>query len=305
MSKAPIKSSDVVQDIRNGMNDDELMEKYGLSSTQLTSIFKRLIEAQRITQAELNTRGLILDDQPVREVKISPVRIPVFIATSLLCSVLFGWPFLLKQQKMISGGIDMFYRKGPGFLAYSTGSPYVVDIWHLDCGDLLQYILTLVTLAALTVVPPIIVWVWTPAWEVIRKSVHRFVKYKRFTARNIIGVVIGILFLLGVLYFWPSIYWIWQVSRANAGDASAQCYLGRYYQYSPSVPQHYSKAVDWYRKAAEQGDAEGQSELGSLYADGNGVPVDFKMAAFWYQKAVDQGSGDWLAKDGLARIRGR
>ena len=59
MSKPSIKSSDVVQDIRNGLDDNELMAKYRLSSTQLAAVFTRLVEARRVTQAELDTRCLL------------------------------------------------------------------------------------------------------------------------------------------------------------------------------------------------------------------------------------------------------
>jgi hypothetical protein len=59
MSKAQIKASDLVQDVRMGLDDDELMKKYELSSTQLASVFTRLVEAKRVTQAELDTRCLL------------------------------------------------------------------------------------------------------------------------------------------------------------------------------------------------------------------------------------------------------
>ena len=93
MPKPPIKSNDVALDIRNGMDDGELMKKYGLSSTQLASVLTKLIAGNRVNQEGLDARGLILDDQPVKEVESSSIRIPVLIATCFLCSVLFGWLF--------------------------------------------------------------------------------------------------------------------------------------------------------------------------------------------------------------------
>jgi TPR repeat protein len=37
------------------------------------------------------------------------------------------------------------------------------------------------------------------------------------------------------------------------------------------VPQDYTEATKWYRKAAEQGDAKAQYNLGYMYNDGCGV----------------------------------
>ena len=182
MPKPRIKASDLVHDISNGLDDDGLMKKYELSSAQLATVFTRLVEAKRVTQAELDTRGLILDDQPVKETKSSPIRIPVFIATCLLCLFFFGWPFFLKQQLLLHADPWDFYKLGPGFWVFPDQSDRP---WHVDFGLLFKYIFTLVALAALTVVPPILVWIWTPIFsigQVIRKSVYRFVKYKQFIA---------------------------------------------------------------------------------------------------------------------------
>ena len=41
---------------------------------------------------------------------------------------------------------------------------------------------------------------------------------------------------------------------ANGGNASAQFYLGLMYYSGAGVPQNYSQAAVWYRKAADQGD---------------------------------------------------
>ena len=41
------------------------------------------------------------------------------------------------------------------------------------------------------------------------------------------------------------------------------------------VPQDYTQAVAWYRKAAEQGYAGAQFNLGAMYAKGGGVPQDY------------------------------
>ena len=58
------------------------------------------------------------------------------------------------------------------------------------------------------------------------------------------------------------------------------------------VPQDYTQAALWYRKAAEQGNAEAQYDLGALYVKGQGVPQDYAQAALWYRKAAEQGDAE-------------
>ncbi len=55
------------------------------------------------------------------------------------------------------------------------------------------------------------------------------------------------------------------------------------------VPQDYSKAVKWYRKAAEQGLADAQNNLGTRYGKGEGVPQDYVSAHMWLSLAAAQG----------------
>lgn len=81
------------------------------------------------------------------------------------------------------------------------------------------------------------------------------------------------------------------LASAYAGDATAQVNVGYAYQKGEVVPQDYSKAAFWYRKAAEQGNAWGQYDLGLLYATGRGVERDYYNASIWYRKAADQGNG--------------
>ena len=44
------------------------------------------------------------------------------------------------------------------------------------------------------------------------------------------------------------------------------------------MPQDYSDAARWYRKAADQGNADAQYTLGIMYADGQGVAQDLIQA---------------------------
>src|SRR5712691_8471260 len=43
------------------------------------------------------------------------------------------------------------------------------------------------------------------------------------------------------------------------------------------------------RQEAEQGHAEAQFNLGLMYIDGQGVPQDYTQAAQWLRKAAEQG----------------
>jgi len=120
--------------------------------------------------------------------------------------------------------------------------------------------------------------------------------------------------------------------NAAAGDADAQCGLGKQYEFALGVPmdnkqaafwlaksaeqgnisaqvelgivfdrmQDYAQALVWYRKAADQGNARAEYNLGLVYQDGEGVPKDMEQALAWFQKASDQ--GDVFALTNLGAI---
>jgi hypothetical protein len=76
--------------------------------------------------------------------------------------------------------------------------------------------------------------------------------------------------------------------KAQAGDAAAQCDLGRAYEDGNGVSQNYELAAKWYRAAGDQGNAVAQSDLGTLYRSGLGVVHDEQEAVGWYRKAAKQ-----------------
>lgn len=57
--KRQINGKDIVDDLRSGNTDSELMEKYGLSSRALQSICHKLVARQAISQSELYERSLL------------------------------------------------------------------------------------------------------------------------------------------------------------------------------------------------------------------------------------------------------
>jgi TPR repeat protein len=80
--------------------------------------------------------------------------------------------------------------------------------------------------------------------------------------------------------------------RAEHGDAEAQVNLGVMYEKGNGVPQDYSQAAAWYRKAAEQGDATAQGDLGTMYFYGKGVPQDYIESHKWLNLAASRMSGE-------------
>ena len=86
-------------------------------------------------------------------------------------------------------------------------------------------------------------------------------------------------------------------TRAERGDPKAQDELATMYYRGRGVPQDYSQAVQWWRRAADQGDAKGEYSVGNMYHQGKGVPHDDAEAVRWCQKAADQGLA--IAQDAI------
>jgi hypothetical protein len=91
------------------------------------------------------------------------------------------------------------------------------------------------------------------------------------------------------------------VPLAERGNASAQAYLGFMFETGRGVPQNYTEAAMWYRRAAEQGDSLAQYSLGLLYDRGQGVPRDIIEASKWLNLAT--AGAPRRAREARARIR--
>jgi uncharacterized protein len=85
------------------------------------------------------------------------------------------------------------------------------------------------------------------------------------------------------------------------GNAEAQTFMGTLYQTGRGVPQNYTQAAIWYRRAAEQGHPGAQQNLGLLYDKGLGVPQDNVEAQKWLILST-AGSMKMAAED-RARLR--
>src|SRR5271157_4448448 len=60
--KKRVSVNEVLSDFRSGLDDSELMAKYGLSPKQLQEVYRRLVETGKLTQAEVDSRKVLLDD---------------------------------------------------------------------------------------------------------------------------------------------------------------------------------------------------------------------------------------------------
>lgn len=77
--------------------------------------------------------------------------------------------------------------------------------------------------------------------------------------------------------------------RAQAGDATAQYYLGHMYQNGLGVEPDKKAAADWFARAAEQNDARALYRLAVMLQTGDGVAKDAARALKLYRRAAEQG----------------
>ena len=91
------------------------------------------------------------------------------------------------------------------------------------------------------------------------------------------------------------------IPLAERGVAPAQTWLGFMFQTGRGVPQNYTEAAMWYRRAAEQGDSLAQYSLGLLYDKGQGVPRDVIEASKWLN--LSTAAAPARSREARARIR--
>jgi len=78
---------------------------------------------------------------------------------------------------------------------------------------------------------------------------------------------------------------------AERGNAKAQAFLGFMYQYGRGVPQNYTLAHYWYRRAAEQGNPVAQRLLGLMMDKGLGIETNHVGAHVWLSLAASRTKG--------------
>jgi hypothetical protein len=63
--KREIKASQVVQDMRSGMSNQDLMEKYRLTSEGLIRVFRKLVHARAVKPDEVTIRQITIESAPL------------------------------------------------------------------------------------------------------------------------------------------------------------------------------------------------------------------------------------------------
>lgn len=64
--KPTIKAQEVLADIREGLADSDLMEKYGLSPEEFHSLLAYLVDTDLVSRDELVDRGQLSESQIIR-----------------------------------------------------------------------------------------------------------------------------------------------------------------------------------------------------------------------------------------------
>ena len=88
-------------------------------------------------------------------------------------------------------------------------------------------------------------------------------------------------------------------------DPRAMNLLGMLYDRGDGVPQDYSEAMRWFRRAAELGDPTAMCNIGSLYMNGQGILQDYAEALVWFRKAADLGFALAMCNIGSLHRHGR
>lgn len=81
-----------------------------------------------------------------------------------------------------------------------------------------------------------------------------------------------------------------QLSKAQAGDARAQCEIGVAYVNGSSVPQDFGQGLDWLTRSSDAGFGYARFVLADLYNRGYGVPVDDAKAYYFASLAAASSS---------------
>ena len=87
---------------------------------------------------------------------------------------------------------------------------------------------------------------------------------------------------------------------ADSGDSVAQFNIANFYRNGWGVPQNFSEAFKWYRRAALLKYPPAQNSLGTMYKNGIGVTKNYSEAYKWYEESAK--AGNIAAKFNLARM---
>lgn len=92
---------------------------------------------------------------------------------------------------------------------------------------------------------------------------------------------------------------------AAQGNADAQVLLGLIYDSGLGIPQDYSEAAKWYRKAADLKSVHAYYMLAVMYGLGHGVPQDYTASVAWLRQGAERADPRSQALLGLMYEFGR
>ena len=92
----------------------------------------------------------------------------------------------------------------------------------------------------------------------------------------------------------------WYALASEQDYAPAKWRLAMLYYHGSGLTQSYQKAADLYHSAAKQGDVYSQKALGEMYSQGFGVPKDNIIAYSWFN--IANGNGFKLAQNYQKKI---
>lgn len=94
------------------------------------------------------------------------------------------------------------------------------------------------------------------------------------------------------------------MQSAEKGYADAQCNVAWCYEVGDGVEEDLSKAYEWYTKSAINNCSMAQYSLGWMYFNGVSVPKNQSKAVEWFIKAAEQGHAMAQYKLGMAHLEG-
>jgi hypothetical protein len=101
-----IRAKEIIEDIRSGVSDEDLMQKYNLSPKSLNKVFTKLLDAQALQPEDFYFRGSYMDEQTgdLREMmrSYSVFSIPVYDTEDL---ELEGWIVDITERGLQIAGI--------------------------------------------------------------------------------------------------------------------------------------------------------------------------------------------------------
>lgn len=122
MGKVKIEAGRVLQDIKSGMEDTDLMAKYNLSAKGLQSLFHKLLEARLLTESELHNRAPLKENTVI----VDFVQFPV---------VTLKWRFPSEDvmgSPIVDSGV-VYCGSWDGHL-YALAADSGAEIWRFKTG---------------------------------------------------------------------------------------------------------------------------------------------------------------------------